>query len=456
MRNLWVGLVVACSLSVGAVRAAEFDLAAAATALSEYVQRPDESFAWKKVHGGQVGGADYAELTLTSQTWRGVAWKHQLFVIKPKSLDPAGKQALLYITGGSWDEGLESQDRDYGLPAVAGRFAELAETLRSPLAVLLQVPHQPMFEGKYEDQIIAHTFREFLRSGESDWPLLAPMTKAAVRGMDAVQQFCIEEWSHELEGFTVTGASKRGWTTWLAASQDERVKALAPMVIDVLRMDAQLDYHVECWGDHSSKISDYTELGLHKYLRTPGGQALQGIVDPWSYRERITQPKWVILGTNDRYWPVDAANLYWDGLRGPKRLLNVPNNRHGLTDLVRVAGAVNALHQSVAGDASLAEVRWEFEESGGVVRLRMECDREPKLVQTWRAQTGDRDFRGALWTATVCEAAQGGYVAELPVPGSGHAAIFGEAVFDELDLPYYVSTTIRVAGARAGAAEGGE
>jgi len=222
------------------------------------------------------------------------------------------------------------------------------------------------------------------------------------------------------------------------------------MVIDVLRMDEQLDYHVDCWGDHSSQISDYTELELHKHLRTPGGKALRGIVDPWSYRERITQPKWVILGTNDRYWPVDAANLYWDGLRGTKRLLNVPNNRHGLTDLVRVAGAINALHRSVSGDEPLANVDWEFEESEGGVRLRMACDRAPKLVQAWQARTGNRDFRGALWVATACESVNGGYVAEIPAPDSGHAAIFGEAVFDDLALPYYVSTTIRVVGSSQG------
>ena len=37
-----------------------------------------------------------------------------------------------------------------------------------PVAILLHVPQQPIFDGKREDEIIAYTFREFLKTGDAD------------------------------------------------------------------------------------------------------------------------------------------------------------------------------------------------------------------------------------------------------------------------------------------------
>ena len=50
---------------------------------------------------------------------------------------------------------------------------------------------------------------------------------------------------------------------------------------------------------------------MHRKLQSDEGQSLVAIVDPYQYREKLNQPKLVILGTNDPYWPVDALNLYW-------------------------------------------------------------------------------------------------------------------------------------------------
>ena len=63
--------------------------------------------------------------------------------------------------------------------------------------------------------------------------LLLPMAKSAVRAMDAVQAVA-KEGASDVERFMVPGASKRGWTTWLTGAVDDRVAAIAPMVIDTL------------------------------------------------------------------------------------------------------------------------------------------------------------------------------------------------------------------------------
>ncbi|MDP7347860.1 MAG: PhoPQ-activated protein PqaA family protein, partial [Phycisphaeraceae bacterium] len=65
------------------VVAADVAAAEGRTELDVYVARPDDSYAWVKRDAGTFAGCEFAELTLTSQTWRGVPWKHRLFLVKP-------------------------------------------------------------------------------------------------------------------------------------------------------------------------------------------------------------------------------------------------------------------------------------------------------------------------------------------------------------------------------------
>src|SRR5581483_4975910 len=76
--------------------------AAAGGELERYVSAPDSSSSWREVASGRSGRAEFVEAILTSQTWQGIAWRHQLFVIKPADLDTSARAALLYIDGGSW------------------------------------------------------------------------------------------------------------------------------------------------------------------------------------------------------------------------------------------------------------------------------------------------------------------------------------------------------------------
>lgn len=418
------------------------------TALQQYVLKPDPSYAWKIRRQGTLGAGTYAELTLTSQTWRDIVWKHQLFIYRPPVV-ASGSQAMLLIAGGGWKEALEQPPAtpDEKLPGEARVVAALADGMQAPVAVLMHVPQQPIFDGLVEDEIISHTFAKFYETNDDQWPLLLPMVKSAVRAMDAVQEFAKAEWQLDIEHFLVTGASKRGWTTWLTAAVDPRVNALAPMVINMLNMGSHMELQRLSFGGYSEQIQEYTEKGLHEKFDSEQGQELQSIVDPYSYRHQIRQPKLIILGTNDRYWPVDALNLYWDGLEGEKRILYVPNEGHGIRDYPRVLGAVAALYKSAASGKPLPKLDWNFAQEGDTLRLNVSADAKPISVNSWTAAADTRDFRDAHWTSRPAKPAGDNgreFVVDLPTPQHGFAAVFAEAQFNGQPLPFHLSTDLRV------------
>lgn len=417
--------------------------------LLAYVEAVDDSYGWTKRREGEVGSTRFVELTLTSQTWRDVTWKHQLFILRPKNADNA-KQALLLIGGGAWrmeNEGPLDGTNDK-LPREATLLAQAAEAIKSPIAVLLQVPHQPILGDLYEDQAISYTFDQYLKSGDATWPLLLPMVKSAVKAMDAVQEFAATEWDLAIERFTITGASKRGWTTWLTGATDKRAAAIAPMVIDVLDMPNQMKHQKESYGKLSDQIKDYTDREIPQRMDSPEGKALNAIVDPFAYRDALKQPKLIILGTNDPYWVLDSLNLYWDHLHGEKYCLYVPNKGHGIEDFPRVVGGIVAFHKASVGEMKLPKLTWEYRNGGDKLALSIESDAEPQRVVVWTARSDSKDFRQATWESQEIKAADGKHVFELPIPrpGDGYAAVFGEAVFDGGELPYFLSTTVRIVG----------
>lgn len=333
--------------------------------LERYVNASTSAYSWRTIGQTSVGGVECVELRLTSQRWRDILWRHQLFVARPSSSTNRG---VLVIDGG--DQG---DVRGGGGASTARTRAEhcrlvarAAQVSTQTAALLRQVPNQPLFDGRVEDELISYTFDQFLEApSEETWPLLLPMTKSAVAAMDALQQYSAENHSEELERFTVAGVSKRGWTTWLAAAMDDRVAALAPMSFDVLNMEPQLDHQLDAWGHYSSRISDHSERGLPEVADTPEGENLLKIVDPYRYRDRISQPRLVVLGTNDAFWPIDALNLYWEELQDEKHVLYLPNEGHSVSDAEEVLRDSGCLRPKHNGQRSISEPRLGVLDRGG-------------------------------------------------------------------------------------------
>jgi len=415
-------------------------------ALEAYVKAQDDSYRWKVKQESSMASSEIVRLHLQSQTWQDIPWKHVVYIIKPKNLKNKKEvPAVLLISGGSWkQEWPEEGPDELKLPGEASLLSTFADAFQSIFVIVQQVPFQPMFGDKKEDAIIAETFARYMKTGDTSWPLLLPMVKSAVRSMDAAQEFSKQRWDIDVNRFTVTGASKRGWTTWLTSSVDSRVQALAPMVIDMLNMSEHLKLQVDTWGEYSEQIADYTELQLPKFIDTDSGKALQQIVDPFSYREKISQPKLLIFGTNDRYWPLEACELYWQDLKGSKHILYVPNKGHNADDYPRIIGSLLALHRSQNGGDPLPDLKWGFDKVSDGVQMSITSDKKPEMVRAWIAVSPTRDFRQAKWLEHRCRLQEGKYCYTVQLPKDGYVAAFGEAVYPQEPLTAQFCTNVKI------------
>lgn len=416
---------------------------ATATPLATYVKKSDDTFTWKKRREGKIGGTEYVEMLITSQTWKGTTWKHLAFLIKPSTATEKTKHAMVMITGGSWRDEIETGPPG-NLPREAVVLASAAEQFGTPIMILQQVPFQPIFDGMKEDAAIAYTFEQFVRTGDNEWPLLFPMVKSAVRAMDVTQSHCKDAWGMNIETFTLTGASKRGWTTWLTSAVDKRVTALCPMVIDMLKMGPQMKHQVDTWGEPSDEIADYTNRGLNKLLETPRGAALVKMVDPLAYKTSLKQPKVVMLGTNDAYWPLDACNLYWDDLEGPKWVCYIPNNPHGLNDIPRIVGALGAVHMAAASNKPMPKYDWKYEPAEKGLQLTVTPTDAPKIIRIWKTTSETKDFRKSKWESEELASDKAVWRYTHATPDKGYAAFFAELEYDNYAFPTYLSTTLRI------------
>ena len=156
------------------------------TALDNYVKAPDRHYRYRLVEKKRVPGCRNYLIRMTSQQWRIPAqvdhslWEHWVRIYVPDTVSAA--TGLLYIRGGSISDPQPEPNHD---------LATLAILSHTVVSEVFDIPNEPLtftgdsFGPRSEDQIIAYTWRKFLDTGESAWPLRLPMTKAAVRAMDS-------------------------------------------------------------------------------------------------------------------------------------------------------------------------------------------------------------------------------------------------------------------------------
>jgi PhoPQ-activated pathogenicity-related protein len=420
------------------------------TPLDDYVAADDPAFSYGPEPARVVEEAAYTAkvFKMTSQNWLDTAkvdrtaWQHWVTVIVPKEV--AYKQAMVFVNGGS-NGGTDA-------PSPNEALAQVAVTTKSVLVDVKQIPNQPIRftgeqderykeGGRVEDALIAYGWDKFMTTGDPLWLPRLPMTKAIVRAMDLVQ---MEQ--PEIDGFFVVGGSKRGWTTWTVAAVDKRVIGIAPAVIDVLNVVACLDNHHAAYGFWAPAVGDYEDMNILSRIHTPEFAALCDVVDPYTYVDRLTMPKYIVNSAGDQFFPSDSWKFYFDDLKGEKYLRYMANTDHGLG--LEAYFNMASFHHALLAGTPRPKFTWKMEDDGS---LEVRCETEPTKVLLWQATNPDaRDFRmesiGKVWNSTPVDGQAGVYRAAPAVPDKGWTAFFLEMEFPNpaFDQPFKFTTGISV------------
>ena len=321
------------------------------------------------------------------------------------------------------------------------------------------VPNQPLRfaedpKPRVEDQIIAYQQAKFAKSAARDASQLLrfPMVKSGTAAMTAVQQYLASEAGGGLkvDGFVVSGGSKRAWTAWLVAALDPRVIGVIPIVINVLDVDATTRHHWEAMGYFSPALGDYVENGLIPgMIGSPGMSAVNRIEDPLNYRDRssMRMPKYVINAVGDEYFPPDNTRYSYHLLPETKRLRMIPNSKHS-TAGTDIAESMTAFYDAILNGRGLPGYSWRVGRDGAITVRSKE---KPLEVNLWQATNPKaRDFRvdtiGKAFTATrILPSKDGTYLARIAKPAAGWTAYFVEMTYASgTKYPFKFTTEVSV------------
>ena len=411
------------------------------TLLIDYVNSHDPSFRYDMVDTIIGDGWKEYKIRMVSGSWldkndfddNSNEWWHWISVIVPDNLEKSTSMMVIG-SGSTQDFSLER----YGNKKTNSQYLKAALTTKSIISEINNVPFQPInFSGdnklgRYEDDLIAYSWRQFLEGSakDSEWLPRFPMTRAVVRAMDVVQEIS-NEINNPVDSFFVTGASKRGWVAWTTAIADDRVMGIAPVVIDLLNLYPSFQHHWKVYGEWSPAIDDYVKEDIMNWTESKEYEKLIEITDPYSYRFSLNMPKYIINASSDEFFVTDSWQFYWDDLVGEKHLQYLPNAGHGLYGTYVTDDLINFYSKAI-NQKRLPYYEWSIDQN--IINLIIEPSAHYK-IKKWSINNSERDFRiykvGEAWTSEDIDKNKNGkYSISIDNPDSGYTAQFVEIIFD--------------------------
>ena len=417
------------------------------TSMSDYIESTKNEFSydiqeviyeenWTGYHIKMISGE-----WLDSKKVDQVEWWHYVDIIIPKQT--TSSTGIMFIDGG------EKSDDYFRLDA---QSIENAIKTEAVIVNVSNIPFQPLNflsseqDSFEEDDLIAFAWNKFLKQGakqkDVEWLPRFPMTRAIVRAMDLAQEIVLQN-DIVVKDFVVSGASKRGWTAWTTAAVDSRVKAVVPMVIDMLNLVPSFENHYRSYGEFSPAVQEYVNYNIQDWLGTEEFKVLMSYIEPFSFIDKFTMPKYIINAGSDEFFSTDSWRFYYDKLPGEKIIRYVPNKNHSLDGRYLTEDLVSYFYR-IINDIEIPSLSWNLSDNKLIAELDYDGEYD---VSVWTAKNDNgRDFRlweeGELWEETsIGKLANNKYELNVNSNFKGYKATMIEFTIDpESEFPLIIST----------------
>jgi PhoPQ-activated pathogenicity-related protein len=318
------------------------------------------------------------------------------------------EKAMFFVSGGynKDSEGKESFTRSKELLD----FSNMAFTNKATIVVLEDVPNQYLLMNssyKKEEQILAYTYTKVMQDPMKNAYLSGhlPMVKSIIKGMDAGQEILAKN-NINIVNFIMVGISKRGWASWLASLEDNRVSAIIPIGIDILNVQKNIKHICRSYKNQCPPaLKDYEAEGITPLLDSQEFQDLMKIDDPLQYmgldeyKKQSHMPRYIINNSGDDFFVPDSSKFYFKHLPGENHIRYLANSMHyyrgnpiseALDNMKLLNEAVNNYFYFYLNNVNLPNTSWKILEN----KITINSSVKPSKVKLWTAHNkNSRDFR---------------------------------------------------------------
>jgi len=421
--------------------------------LDDFVSKPESVYKYVDTlyTGKTLLGGTVHVLNVTSLAWLDTSigagpsgtniWNHLVAVVIPKELR-VYNYSLAYLTGNSNNDHSPPKATDEELIAV-----DLVTHNTGACGIIVyQIPNCPyIFKAdptqmaRGEDNFIAWTWKMYLEDDGKHPEYLArfPMVKGAFQSMRAAQDFLNKKVEKSaIDNWIVSGASKRGWTTWMVGATTctgencVNIAGLAPLVPIVPNIRDDMHRQWMSYNGWTFAFSPYTALNLTQYVDSDSFKSMTKHVDPMHHGERLARlPKFVVVSSDDEFMQMDWTNIWYDEFQkfGETHLLIVQDSEHSLaTGVPEVVSSLSAALESVAANVTRPTFDYSYNNKTGELEVTIpdEFAAQVDQVRLFHTQTHSAERRDFRWVrhasneSTLCKFP--GVALAKPVFGGGN------------------------------------
>jgi hypothetical protein len=357
------------------------------------------------------------DLSYTSFEFAGEKWRHPCIVLLPDRAAPEYAGDAVVIAGNGSDP--------EGLPV---RYAEAAALMGIPALAIIGANPGPHYGGKNEGAVMSVMEAKFMQTGDPQWIGFAALGRVIVRAVTAMQTVP----GVKAERFVVTGGSKRGMASWVAAAADDRIVAAYPGAWNMANFEASLRLRAERQGPDYGKGGDgpaaVTPRQRLAALKTDRGNEYQRFLDPWLWRDLVANKKILFtVGANDPLFPPLSDTVFLPDMPKTVRIMLVPNRGHGHDSDREFAGwRMWMAHVFANRPVPDIEVAWKREPGAIQLTAAVKTPNPLKAVTAWSATNEHGNYLECRWAATPLGGGNGLWRAKLAAPDGCYTAFFVE------------------------------